>query len=96
MIDAGNTENEDITLPDNPPNIIVARAKSQANALACCIYVYRCRSNWVMTTDPSQPPVDVAVWMVPANQNDAGGQNWLGRSIQMAEPGFVAGREVVV
>ena len=87
MIDAENTENEN--LPDDPPNIIVARAKSQASALACCIYVYRCRSNWVMTTNPSQPPVDVAVWMVPANQNDAGRQNWGGPGMQIDEPGLV-------
>jgi hypothetical protein len=42
MIDGGNTEKWDIILPDNPPNIVVVRVKSQANALARCIYVYRC------------------------------------------------------
>jgi hypothetical protein len=65
-------------LPDDPPNTVVVRARAQANALSRSIYVYRCRSNWVMTADASEPPLDMAVWMVPANQNDPGGRNWGG------------------
>ena len=62
-------------LPDNPPNYVVSRARGQAKALARSIYVYRSRSEWVMTADLSEPPWDVAVWMVAANQNDPKSQN---------------------
>ena len=57
-------------LPDNPPNLVLKRARGQAKALARCIYVYHSRSEWVMTADLREPPSDVAVWMVAANQND--------------------------
>jgi hypothetical protein len=62
-------------LPDDPPNIVLVQAKSEAKAFARCIYVYCLRSNWVMTTDPSEPPWDAPVWMVPANQNNSGSQS---------------------
>jgi hypothetical protein len=73
MIDSANG---DVTvLPDDPPNMVLVRAKSRAKAFERCIYVYRSRSNWVMTTDPSEPPWDTAVWMVPANQNNSRSQS---------------------
>ena len=57
-------------LPDDPPNLILKRARGQAKALARCVYVYHSRSEWVMTADLNEPPWDAAVWMVAANQND--------------------------
>ena len=62
-------------LPDDPPNLILKRARGQAKALARCIYVYHARSEWVMTADLNEPPWDAAVWMVAANQNDPACQN---------------------
>ena len=59
-----------IAFPGNPPSIMVMRAKSQARALNRCVYIYGSRSNWLMTTDLSEPPSAAAVWMVPANEND--------------------------
>jgi hypothetical protein len=79
MIGASNSENSGITLPDAPPNFVVVRAKRQATALARCVYIYRCRSHWLMTTDLSEPPSDAAVWMFAANQNDPARQDWRGR-----------------
>ena len=73
MIDASSSEG--ITWPDNPPIVVVARALSQASALGLCVYVYRVQSNWVMTTDVSEPPADVAVWIFAANQNEPGRQS---------------------
>ena len=73
MIDstrAGST-----AFPDNPPNLVLKRARGQAKALARSIYVYHRRSEWVMTAELSEPPSDVAVWMVAAKQNDPGRQN---------------------
>jgi hypothetical protein len=78
MTNAVSTGNTGVTLPDSPPNIVVVRAQCQAKALARCVYVYRCQSNWVMTTDLSEPPSDAAVWMFAANQNDPDRQNWGG------------------
>ena len=75
MINASNTLTVDITLPDDPPNIVLMRARSQATTLSRCVYIYRCRSNWMMTTDLSELPIDVAVWMVPAGRDDSGRQN---------------------
>jgi len=57
-------------LPDDPPNLILKRARGRAKALARSIYVYHSRSEWVMTADLNEPPWDAAVWMVAANQND--------------------------
>ena len=68
MVDS--TETGNIVLSDDPPNIVLVRAKGQAGSLARSIYVYRFRSEWVMTTDLSEPPCESAVWMVPANQNN--------------------------
>jgi len=62
-------------LPDNPPNLVLKRARGQAMALARCIYVYHTRSEWVMTADLAEPPSDVAVWMVAANQNEPDPRN---------------------
>jgi Domain of unknown function. len=76
MIDP--TKTGGTVLPDDPPHNVLVRAKGQARALARCLYVYRYRSNWVMTTDLTEPPSDVAVWMVPANQDDPDRQNWGG------------------
>jgi hypothetical protein len=70
MIVAGNLWNTSITLPDDPPNIVVVRATRQAKALARSVYVYRLGSKWLVTSDSSEPPLDVAVWMVAANQNE--------------------------
>ena len=62
-------------LPDAPPNLVLKGARGQARTLARCIYVYRSRLKLLMTADLSEPPSDVAVWMVAANQNDPGCQN---------------------
>ena len=42
----------------------------QAKALARSVYVYRLGSKWLVTSDSSEPPLDVAVWLVAANQNE--------------------------
>ncbi|MGH6881178.1 MAG: hypothetical protein ACREFM_09680 [Hypericibacter sp.] len=70
MTDASITGNGSIFLPDNPPNVVVTKAKSQARALQCPVYIYWIRSSWVTTTDPHEPPSEGAVWMIPANEND--------------------------
>jgi len=70
MIVAGNLWNTSTTLPDDPPNIVVVRAARQAKALARSVYVYRLGSKWLVTSDSSEPPLDVAVWLVAANQNE--------------------------
>jgi len=70
MIVAGNLWNTSTTLPDDPPNIVVVRATRQAKALARSVYVYRLGSKWLVTSDSSEPPLDVAVWLVAANQNE--------------------------
>ena len=75
MIEASNALTVNITLPDDPPNIVLMRARNQATTLSHCVYIYRCRSNWVMTTDPNELPLDVAVWMVPADRDDCRRQN---------------------
>jgi hypothetical protein len=75
MIEASNTLTVDIALRDDPPNIVLMRARSQATTLSHCVYIYRCRSNWVMTTDLSELPMDAAVWMVPAGRDDSGRKN---------------------
>jgi hypothetical protein len=62
-------------LPDNPPNVVLKRARGQATALARCIYVYHSRSKWVMTADLNEPPSEAAVWIVAANQYDPESQN---------------------
>ena len=72
MIDGSDSGTASIALPDNPPSIMVMRARSQATALNRCVYIYGSRSNWLMTTDLSEPPSAAAVWMVPANENDRG------------------------
>ena len=56
--------------PDDPPNLVLKRARGRTKALARCVYVYHSRSEWVMTADLNEPPWDAAVWMVAANQND--------------------------
>ena len=63
------TKTKDSVFPDDRPNIVVVRAKAHSRSLACCIYLYRSRSNWMMTTDLSEPPAESAVWMVPANKD---------------------------
>ena len=63
-----STKTKDSVFPDDPPNIVV-RAKARARSFACCIYLHRLRSNWMMTTDLSEPLAESAVWMVPANQD---------------------------
>jgi hypothetical protein len=75
MIGASNSENSGVTLPDDPPNFVIVQAKRRATALARCVYIYRCHSIWLMTTDLSEPPTDAVVWMFPANQNDPARQN---------------------
>jgi len=77
MIDPNDTGNTDASFSDDPPNTVVLRARAEAKALSRSIYVYRRRSGWVVTKNASEPPVDVAVWMIPANQNNPG-RNWGG------------------
>jgi hypothetical protein len=72
MVDGSECGTASIVLPDNPPSVMVMRARKQAAALNRCIYIYGSRSNWLMTTDLSEPPSSAAVWMVPANENDRG------------------------
>jgi hypothetical protein len=75
MIEGSEIRTASIALPDNPPSIMVMRAREQATALNRCVYIYGTRSNWFMTTDLSEPPSSAPVWMVPANENDRGRQS---------------------
>jgi hypothetical protein len=79
MTDGSESGTASIALPDNPPSIMVMRARKQATALNRCIYIYGSRSNWLMTMDLSEPPSSAPVWMVPANENHRGRQNRGGR-----------------
>jgi len=70
MKNAGSLPDSGESSPDSPPNVVVLRASKQAKALARCVYVYRSRSTWVVTTNVWEPPSDAAVWLIPANRND--------------------------
>jgi hypothetical protein len=69
MIEASDDLPAGTDLPDNPPSLVLLGARRQATAAARCVYVYRLGPDWIVTRDLAEPPAELAVWMIPANQN---------------------------